>query len=171
MRKPRSRPAQQRVTQPRRVALERIAGADMGVEHVGERRQREVGGRRVAADQGQLEPELVEAVGSADVAQAGLTGERTERRLDRRHEPVDDGVDGTDVDPAPRQSLGERSGDRASEVGRGEVDAFEHGVDERADPRAPPGIAASGSWTDRSAGSAADPDGARPAGRSEAARP
>ena len=118
----------------------------MIVEYVGERRQREVGRRRVAADEGQLEPELVEAVGSRRQSRRRVvTGERTERRLDRRHEPVDDRIDGTDVDPAPRQPLGELRGDRD---GRGPAAAKStcSSTAWTSEPtRAPPGIVAKGS--------------------------
>ena len=97
----------------------------------------EVGGGRVAPHERQLEVELVEAVGRADVAEADVVDQRAERRVHGGVEAGDQTVDveavvlhRVPVGPVLRR---QRSAERGREVGRGEVDLLEDGVDERAE--------------------------------------
>ena len=128
--------AQQRVTQPRRITVERIAGTDMSVEHVGERRQREVG--RLA-----MSPPTR---GSSNPSSSRRSARPTSRR---RASPASgpSGVSIAATNPSTTVSTGPMStrlqasrSARAAVIvaarsGAAKSTSFEHGVDERADPR------------------------------------
>ena len=80
----------------------------MGAEDVGDGGQSQRRAARiVAADQGKLEVELVEAVRAPDVSQGDA---RAQRRLDRGAEAGGDDVDVTELDPAPGLGGGDRLG-------------------------------------------------------------
>jgi hypothetical protein len=100
-------------------------------QHVADRRQRETAGRLVAAGERQLELELVEAIGTPHVAQAGAAQQRAERGLDRRTQARDDRRRGTDIDMPPRLRGRDLRGELCIEIRRREVAAFEHAVHER----------------------------------------
>ena len=128
--------AQARVRQPRRVAGQRVAGRQVLGQHGGDRAQRERAGRVVAADQRQLEAELVEPVRARDVAQPQVADERPERRLDRRRQALHDVLGVAELDPAPRLRLRDVAGQLGAQVGRREVRRLQHPVHERADVHA-----------------------------------
>ena len=102
--------------------------------------------RRVAAGEGELERQLVEPVGTADVAQPDVSPASGPSGVSiARPRPGDDVVRRRRAAGAPaRRCHRARPAQLAVEVGGGEVGVLEDGVDERADA-APPGIAASGS--------------------------
>ena len=95
--------AQPRVEQALRVARQRIARRRVRAQHVRDRGQRQRRAARVvAADQRQLEVELVEPVGARDVPQGDAARQRPQRRLDRRAQPGDHAREVAELDPPPR---------------------------------------------------------------------
>ena len=65
------------------------SGRKVRAQDSGDRAQREPAARVIAADERQLEPELVEPILPAHVPQPEAADERPERRLDRRPQPAD----------------------------------------------------------------------------------
>src|SRR5207253_939937 len=93
----------------------------------------EPAGGTVPADQGQLEGELVDPVGGAEIAQPALPHQGPEGGLDGGgqtggHQP---GI--ADVDVAPGPLLVDEAGQLRSEIGGGEVGSLQHPVHEGAD--------------------------------------
>ena len=87
---------------PRAVGVpgERVVGGQMRAQHRGDRARREPPVGLVAADERQLERQLVEPVRARDVAQPQPADERPERRLDRRAQPGDRSSPGRRCPPA-----------------------------------------------------------------------
>ncbi len=119
------------------VAGEHITGGDVLAQHRGDVGDRHLGGGVVAAGEGQLEAQLVDPVGSAHVAQAGLAHQRSERRLHRGPQPGRHRRRVAHVDVAAGPFAGEGDDELTVEVGGGEVDALEHAVHQRAHLGAP----------------------------------
>ena len=126
--------AQARVEQALRVARQRVARRRVRAHHVGDRGQRQRRAARVvAADQRQLEVELVEPVGARDVAQRDAARHRPQRRLDRRAQARDDAREVAELDPPPRLRGGDLLDQLQVEIRRREVRRLEDAVDQRPD--------------------------------------
>ena len=105
----------------------------MVAQHARDGGEGQAPGRLVAADQRQLEDELVEAVGALEVPQRAAAEQRAERRLDGGAQAGRRGRRVADVDAPARQGRRDVLAELGVEVGGGEVGRLEDAVHEGAD--------------------------------------
>ena len=135
---------EQRVAQPLVVAGQRVVGRQAG-EHGGDRVHRDQRTVRVvAAGEGQVEAQLVEPVGPAQVAEPVAVPAGSERRLDGERQPGDERVD-VSLEDAARSGVSARAA-RARSSRSGASKSVRSSTSWTSVPtRAPPGTSPRGS--------------------------
>ena len=132
LRYPRSDDWGDEVVEAAGVAGQHVAGRQVGAQQRSDGADGQLPARRVAADQGDLEGQLVESVPTVEVAQAQVAHERPERCLDGGGQSPDERIRLADVDLASGLLLGDAARQLGAEVDAGEVGALQDAVDERA---------------------------------------